>query len=119
LQAGNQPRTVPVRHTELLAYAGYLFTFAVVPSLVSSLGSWVMWLAVITYCWVALARFTLKALEALKMTAHQQNSQAQNYAMFVGLLVEFVVLWFVATKPVLAWSHSPASSLRATPATRT
>ena len=62
-----------MRHTELLAYAGYLFTFAVVPSLVSSLGSWVMWLAVITYCWVALARCGRRALPESAMTCAQSQ----------------------------------------------
>lgn len=58
----------------------------------------------------------LKALEAIKMSAHQQNSQAQNYAFFMGILLELFVLWFVSIKTIAPSSPAPASTPAPAPA---
>lgn len=56
LQASVAQRGVQVRHAELVAYAGYLFVFAVVPSTVAVFGSRLVWTIALFYAWLALSR---------------------------------------------------------------
>jgi len=105
LQTGQPQRggaLTHVRQTELIAYAGYIFTFAALPSLVALLGNRALWMGACLYAWLSLSKFMLKALEQLRMSAHQMNSQTQNYAFFIGLIAELFILWLVAIKPVPA-----------------
>ena len=97
---GTAATTTRLSQYEVVAYAGYLFTYALIPSVAAFTGSQWLWYGALFMAWAAAFRFYLCLLEAIKISMGQRNAAQQNYAIFVGLMVELFVLAFIAIKPI-------------------